>query len=53
MQILSILRMPWWLRMSKTFKKENIRCPRGFFEDIKAISARKMHQIQTEVDKST
>ena len=41
MQFLSIFRMTWWLRMSKTFKKEKIRCPRGFSEDIKAISARK------------
>ena len=37
--------------MLKTFKKEQIKCRGGFFEEIKAIGVEKMHQIQTEVDK--
>ena len=37
--------------MSKTLNKEKLRCPGGFFEEIKAIGVEKMHQIQTEIDK--
>ena len=51
MQFLSIFRKTWWLRMSKTLNKEEIRCPRGFLEEIKAICVEKMHQIWTEIDK--
>ena len=53
MQFLSIFRKTWWLRMSKTLKKEKIRCPGGFLEEIKAICVEKMHQTQTEIDKNT
>ena len=51
MQFLSIFRKTWWLRMSKTFNKEKIRYPGGFFEEVKAICAGKMHQILTKIDK--
>ena len=51
MQVLSIFRKTWWLRMSKTLKKEQISCHGGFFEDIKAICVEKMHQSWTEIDK--
>ena len=51
MQFLSIFRKTWWLRMSKTFNKEQISCRGGFFEEIKAIGVEKMHQIQTEIEK--
>ena len=47
MQILSIFRKNWWLRMSKTLSKEKIRCPGGLLEEIKAICVEKMHQIWT------
>ena len=53
MQFLSIFQKIWWLRMSKTLNKEHICCRGGFFEEIKAISVEKMHQIQTEIDKNT
>ena len=53
MQFLSIFRKNWWLRTSKTIKKETIRCPGSFFEEIKAICVEKMHQIRTEIDKNT
>ena len=43
----------WWLRMLKTIKKEQISCRGGFFEEIKAISVEKMHQIKTKNDKNT
>ena len=51
MQFLCTFRKTWWLRMFKTFKKEQISCRGGFFEEIKAIGVEKMHQIQTEIDK--
>ena len=51
MQILSIFRKTWWLRMSKTLNKEKISCRGGFFEELKAICVKKMHQIWTEIDK--
>ena len=51
MQFLSIFRKTWWLRMSKTVNKENVRCLGGFLEEIKAICVEKTHQIWTEVDK--
>ena len=51
MQILSISRRTWWLRMSKTLNKETICCPGGFLEEIKAICVEKMHQIWTEIEK--
>ena len=35
----------------KTFNKERICCPRGFFEEINAICFEKMPQIQSEIDK--
>ena len=38
--------------MSKT-KKEKIRCPGGFLEEMKAICVEKMHQSWTEIDKNT
>ena len=50
MQFLSNFRKTWWLRLSKTFKKEKVCCLRGFFEEVKAISAGKMHQMHTKVD---
>ena len=50
MRCLSIFRNNWWLRMSKTFNKENC-CPGVFFEDAKAVCAGKMHQIHTKIDK--
>ena len=53
MQVLSICRKTWWLRISKTSNKEEIRCPGGFLEEIKAIGVEKMHQILTEIDKNT
>ena len=31
-----------------TFRKEQISCRGGFFEEIKAIGVEKMHQIQTK-----
>ena len=37
----------------KTFKKEHNSCCGGFFEEIKAIGAEKMHQILTEIDNKT
>ena len=39
--------------MSKTLNKENIRCPRGLLEEIKAMCVKKMQQIWTEIDKNT
>ena len=39
--------------MLKTFKKEQISCRGGFFEEIKAIGVEKMHHIQTGFDKNT
>ena len=53
MQFLSTFRKTWWLRMLKTFEKEQNSCRGGFFEEIKAIVVEKMHQIQTEIDKNT
>ena len=51
MQFLSIFLATWWLRMSKTLNKEQIRCHGGFLEEIKAIFVEKMHQIWTEIDR--
>ena len=53
MQFLSIFRETWWLRMLKTFKKEQISCLGGFFGKVKAIGVEKMHQILTEIEKNT
>ena len=53
MQILSTFRKTWWLRMLKTFSKEQIRCHGCFFEEIKAFVVEKVHQILTEIDKNT
>ena len=53
MQFLCTFRKTWWLRMLKTFKKEQISCHGGLFEEIKAIGVEKMHQIQSEIDKNT
>ena len=39
--------------MSKTLNKEEIRCRGCFFEEIKPIGLKKMHQILTEIDKNT
>ena len=50
---LCTFRKTWWLRILKTFKKEQISCRGGFFEEIKAIGVEKSHQIQTEKDKNT
>ena len=44
---------PWWLRISKTFKKEQNSCRGGFLKEGKVIGVEKMHQIQTEIDKTT
>ena len=43
----------WWLRMLKTFSKEEIRCRSCFFEELKEIGVEKMHEILTEIDKNT
>ena len=51
MQFLSTFRETWWLRMSKTLNKANIRCSEGFLEEIKAIGVEKMHQVWTKIDK--
>ena len=53
MQFLSIFRKTWWLRVLKTFSKEQICCRDCFFEEIKAIGVGKMHPIFTEIDKNT
>ena len=53
MQFLCTFRKTWRLRMLKTFKKEQISCRGGFFQEIKAIGVGKKHQIQTEIDKNT
>ena len=53
MQLLCTFRKIWWLRMLKTFSKEQIRCRGCFFEEIKAIGVEKKHQILTEIDKNT
>ena len=53
MQFLRFFRKTWWLRMLKTFSKEQIQCRGCFFEEIKAIGVEKMHQVQTEIDKNT
>ena len=41
MQFLCTFRKTWWLRMLKTFGKEQIRCRGCFFEEIKAIGVEK------------
>ena len=53
MQFLCTFRKTWWLRMFKTFSWEQIRCRGCFFGEKKAIGVEKMHQILTEIDKST
>ena len=53
MQFLCTFRKTWWLKMLKTFKKEQISCRGGFFEEIKAIGVQNMHQILIEIDKNT
>ena len=53
MQFLCTFRKTWWLRMLKTFSKEQIRCCGCFFEEIKAIGVEKMHQNLTDNDKNT
>ena len=39
--------------LKTTFKKEQVSCRGGFFEEIRTIGVGKMHQIQTEIDKNT
>ena len=41
MQFLRTFRKTWWLRMLKTFSKEQIRCRGCFVEEIKAIGVEK------------
>ena len=41
MEVLSIFRNNWWLRMLKSVNKEKLRCPGGFFEEIKSICYKK------------
>ena len=53
MSFLCTFRKTWWLRMLKTFSKEQIRCLGCFFEEIKAIGVEKMHQVLTKIDKNT
>ena len=53
MQFLCIFRKTWWLRMLKTFSKEQIRCRICFFEEKKGIGVEKTHQFLTEIDKNT
>ena len=53
MKFLWTFRKTWWLRMLKTFSKEQIRCCGCFFEEIKTIGGEKTHQILTEIDKNT
>ena len=53
MQFLFIFGKTWRLRMSKTLNKEKMRCPRGFFEEIKAIGVEKKRQNLTEIDRNT
>ena len=38
MQLLASFWDTLWIRMLETFEKEGIRCSRGFFEKISAIS---------------
>ena len=45
MHFLCTFRKTWWLRMLKTFSKEQMRCRGCFFQEIKAIGVEKMHQI--------
>ena len=51
MQFLCTFRRTWWLRMLKTFSKEQFRSRVCFFEEIKAIGVEKMHQVWTKIDK--
>ena len=51
MQFLSIFRTTYWLRVLKTFEKENFRCPSGFVGD-KWNLFRKMPQIRLEIDEN-
>ena len=53
MEFLCTFRKTWWLRMLKTFSKEQIRCRCCFFDEIKTIDFEKMHQNHTEIDKNT
>ena len=53
MQFLCTFRKTSWLRMLKTFSKEQISCRGYFFVEIIAIGVEKMHQIETEIDKNT
>ena len=38
--------------MLTTFRMEQIRCRACFFEEIKAMGVKKMHQVWTEIDKT-
>ena len=53
MEFLCTFRKTWWLRMLKTFSREQIRCRCCFVDEIKTIDVEKMHQIHTEIDKNT
>ena len=37
MQFLCNFGKPWWIRISKTFNKEQIGCQEGFFEEINVV----------------
>ena len=52
MQFLCTFRKTWWLRMLKTFSKEQICCLVCFFGEKKAIGVKKMHQFWTKIDKT-
>ena len=51
MQFLYNFGKPWWLRISKTFNKEQIGCRGDFFQEIKAIGVEKMHQFRPKLTK--
>ena len=53
MQFLCPFRTTWWIRMLKTFSKEQTCCRGCFFEEIKAIVVEKLNQLLTEIDKNT
>ena len=52
MQFLSIFRTPWWLRMLKTFSKEQICCRGCFFEEIKQLVLKKCIKFRPKLTKT-
>ena len=53
MQFLSNFLKHCWLRMLKTFNKERIRCPGGFFRyKMTAVFQRKVPPTETEIKKT-